>query len=112
MGDRSSLREHDLVSRYGGEEFILVLPDIDVERAAPVLHRLRERLAQAVESGRVPAFTASYGLVDSAQSDDIGELIRMADRAMYQAKQDGRDRIMISAESGTAPMLLPAPNLP
>ena len=108
----SSLREHDLVSRYGGEEFILVLPDIDVERAAPVLHRLRERLAQAVESGRVPAFTASYGLVDSGQSDDIGELIRMADRAMYQAKQDGRDRIMISAESGTAPMLLPSPNLP
>ena len=105
----SCLREHDLVSRYGGEEFILVLPDIDVERAAPVLHRLRERLAQAVESGRVPAFTASYGIVDSAQSDDIGELIRMADRAMYQAKQDGRDRIMISAESGTTPTLLQTP---
>ena len=98
----SSLREHDLVSRYGGEEFIFVLPNVDVERAAPVLHRLRERLAQAVESGRIPAFTASYGVVESAQSDDIGELIRLADRAMYQAKQEGRDRIVISAEASTS----------
>ncbi len=98
----SSLREHDLVSRYGGEEFIFVLPNVDVERAAPVLHRLRERLAQAVESGRIPAFTASYGVVESDQSDDIGELIRLADRAMYQAKQEGRDRIVISAEASTS----------
>ena len=92
---RSSVREVDVVARYGGEEFVMVLPGADVTRAAPVMHRLQERLAEALADAQLPPFTVSVGLVDSTSDDDLSELIKLADHALMQAKSDGRDRIGI-----------------
>lgn len=90
-----AMRDSDIVSRHGGEEFVIVLPDADVTTAAPVLHRIRTMLADAISSAQVPAFTVSIGLVDSTWSDELHSLLRSADRALREAKDQGRDRVII-----------------
>ena len=91
---RSAARTDDLVSRYGGEEFLLVMPGLDAAGAVQVLTRAQEALAEAVGKAHVPPFSASYGVTDSTCSDDLRELIAAADGALYQAKEQGRDRIV------------------
>lgn len=92
---RSAFRDADIVARHGGEEFVIVLPGADVARSAPILHRLRERLAEALADAQLPTFTVSLGLVDSSSGDDLSELIKLADQALMQAKSDGRDCVVI-----------------
>ena len=91
----NTVRDSDIVSRHGGEEFVLVLPGADVSSAAPVLHRLRASLSESIGAAQVPAFTVSIGLVDSTWGGDLRSLLRSADRALGEAKQQGRDRVII-----------------
>ena len=98
----TAMRDDDLVCRHGGEEFVIVLPGADVVTAAPVLHRLRERLAETLAGAQLPAFTASLGLTDSSAAEDLPELLETADRALMLAKEQGRDRIVI-ADTDDAP---------
>ena len=93
---RETVRDGDMVARHGGEEFVLVLPRTSVTTAAPVLHRLRSALADALAGAQLPPFTVSIGLVDSTWSDQLDVLLRTADRALMQAKADGRDRVVIA----------------
>jgi diguanylate cyclase (GGDEF)-like protein len=83
------------VARHGGEEFVIVMPGADIARSAPILHRLRERLAGALADAQLPTFTVSLGLVDSSSGNELNELIKLADRALMRAKSDGRDRVVI-----------------
>jgi diguanylate cyclase (GGDEF)-like protein len=91
---QSSVRDGDHVSRHGGEEFVVVLPNNDADGAAPVLHRLRQRLSAALTDAQLPVFTVSAGLTDSSTSPHFSELLNNADRALMAAKRDGRDRIV------------------
>jgi diguanylate cyclase (GGDEF)-like protein len=101
---RDSVRPADLVSRYGGEEFVIVLPDCTTEKATAVLERLRERLALSLAAGRVPAFTVSFGLGSSADADTLEELVAVADRALLAAKAAGRNRVMVASDTtGSVP---------
>ena len=95
---RDTLRESDFVGRYGGEEFLILLPDTDRAGATVVAETIRA----AVESIKVPgverAITASLGI--AVTPDDAGEptmLIRNADQALFAAKAGGRNRV----EGGT-----------
>lgn len=97
---RRSVRDGDLVCRYGGEEFVVVFPDAGVGDAEPVVERVVSTLAESVRSGDVPAFTISVGLSDSGVGEDHTEVIRNADDAMFRAKQAGRDRIVRSHPDG------------
>jgi diguanylate cyclase (GGDEF)-like protein len=99
---RDAVRPADLVSRYGGEEFVIVLPDCGVDPALTVLERVRERLALAVNSGRVPPFTVSFGVATSADGTTFDEIVAAADHALLAAKAAGRDRILVAAESAAA----------
>lgn len=93
---RAELREADLVGRLGGEEFVILLPDTEVEGAAEVSERIRGRLAatEVIANGRRFRMTATFGLTERrAEDTDIAELIQRADAALYQGKAAGRDRI-------------------
>ena len=95
---RTFVRRSDLVARYGGEEFALILADVDVETAAPLVERF---LAQVRESVRIPyasaerTVTCSAGLTELLPSDTVETVLLRADRALYRAKREGRDRVRI-----------------
>lgn len=94
------LRPHDLLTRLGGEEFLLVLDDITVADAVSLAERLRTRIASAsVNSGQVTVrYTASLGVVCSDQHGyDLVRLIRACDAALYEAKHAGRNRVVAAA---------------
>jgi diguanylate cyclase (GGDEF)-like protein len=91
---RTSLRESDFVGRYGGEEFLLLLPDSDVDDAVVLLEKLREAIAQISVISVDRAITASIGVASLPEDgSDSDSLIRAADRALYAAKSNGRNRI-------------------
>ncbi len=81
---RSALRESDLLTRYGGEEFAIALPDCDAREA----HRLIERLRAVTPQGE----SCSAGIATWDHSESAAEIVGRADVALYEAKQLGRDR--------------------
>jgi diguanylate cyclase (GGDEF)-like protein len=97
---RSSLRESDFVGRYGGEEFIILLPDTGRDQARIVAEKVRAAIAAIVLSKIDQPITASLGI--AALPDDAGNadaLIRAADRALYLAKRNGRNRVELSTSA-------------
>ncbi len=98
-----ALRDHDIISRWGGEEFIIVLPELDRFQAVSVIDRLRLRLSRA-HPGETARFTASFGVADSNQSDAVEKLVQIADVGLYAAKKAGRDRAMIGESDGPIPV--------
>jgi diguanylate cyclase (GGDEF)-like protein len=111
---QSAVRDGDHVCRHGGEEFVLVLPNTDALGAAPVLHRLRDRLRSALDAAELPVFTVSAGLADSTFSDHLPDVLKAADRALMTAKRDGRDRIVIDdpASPPAVPTVSSVPTVP
>ena len=95
---RRSLRAADLASRYGGDEFCLLLPETDMEAAHQIAERLRANLASLnTESGTsVLRSTVSIGIAAYPDHDggDIRTLLLRADQALYRAKREGRDRVV------------------
>ncbi len=90
---RNNCREIDFAARYGGEEFTVILPETSLPSAIQVAERIRERIAAEVFSG-IGSITASIGVsnypVNALSKED---LIRVADQALYIAKNGGRDRV-------------------
>jgi diguanylate cyclase (GGDEF)-like protein len=91
---QQAIRDDDLLGRWGGEEFVLVLPELDRFGALSLLERLRARLASA-HPGETARFTASFGVADSTQAGTIDEIVKIADTGLYAAKADGRDQAKI-----------------
>lgn len=100
---RDSVRPNDIVARYGGEEFVIVLPDCNKEAGTLVLERVREHLALALTTGRVPAFTASFGLASSGDADTFDEVVAFADKALLAAKDAGRNRVVVAVKTADHP---------
>jgi diguanylate cyclase (GGDEF)-like protein len=95
---RKTIRSIDVASRYGGEEFTVMLPQTDKKDA----HRIAERLRQSFSTEgtaqlQIPSLTISIGLSSFPEdADSIDELIDSADRALYQAKRSGKNRVIVS----------------
>ena len=91
-----SLRPYDKVYRYGGEEFLLLLPDSNLEEAQAVLNRLRTGIAEhEISDGKQTIqLTISIGVTQYAAESDISTLIKQADAALYQAKNTGRNLVV------------------
>ncbi len=91
---RSELRTADHVGRHGGEEFLAILPDTGVEEALFVAERIRERIAAMPRRVDRPV-TASIGVATlPGDAGSVGELVAAADRALYAAKEAGRDQVV------------------
>ncbi|WP_263146514.1 GGDEF domain-containing protein [Pseudomonas sp. RIT-PI-AD] len=92
---RNQLRPKDSMSRYGGEEFVILLPEIALEEARGIGERLRQSLEQIPSFyspvGMLPGVTVSIGLGEMHPGDSLQCLIARADSALYQAKQQGRN---------------------
>lgn len=91
---RQVLRDNDLVARWGGEEFLIALPDADADAAVEVMDRIRAHLARTLDGGQV-RFTASFGVSDSTAAASLQELIQLADIGLYLSKAAGRDRTSV-----------------
>jgi two-component system, cell cycle response regulator len=94
-----SVRLEDMVGRWGGEEFLVVLPNTAAEGAAELAERLRQVVAdqpcRLPDGGSLPV-TISIGCAASLM-DDAATLVRAADAALYQAKESGRNRVVVAA---------------
>jgi len=99
---RKSIRGIDLACRYGGEEFVIVMPETDMAVATTVAERLRRRIATEpfpIEQGnRSIEVTISIGLAAiESEDDNAAGILKRADQALYRAKRDGRNRVVADA---------------
>jgi two-component system, cell cycle response regulator len=98
---RKSIRGIDLACRYGGEEFVVVMPETDMAVATMVAERLRRRIASepfAIQKGACTIeVTISIGIAALGPNDDAAAVIKRADQALYRAKRDGRNRVVPDA---------------
>jgi len=101
---RNTLREYDILSRYGGEEFLVGAVKANLDQAAQVAERVRLRVREL----RVPgdenttvSITISAGVAQLRPGESIDQLIARADEALYRAKGTGRDRVVTSGENET-----------
>lgn len=104
-GARNHLRAHDLVFRYGGEEFVAFLADSTLDAALGTLERMRrvlESSALRLDDGRSLRITASFGLAACRDDEPVSATLEQADRALYEAKRRGRNRVVCWQGGGFA----------
>jgi diguanylate cyclase (GGDEF)-like protein len=97
------VREHDLIARWGGEEFLLLLPETDIEQATALAERLRRAIAdnRLRHQDQEIAITASMGVATmEPRHTGLEELISNADKCLYQAKAAGRNRVSVVGPQG------------
>lgn len=94
----AELRPYDTVYRYGGEEFLFCLPDAPSEIAQRILERVLGKLRTksiTIQAGRTLSVTCSFGVAEVDPEATIEETVKRADQALYQAKNQGRDRVCV-----------------
>ncbi len=102
-GSGQRVRRTDSVCRWGGEEFLFLLPDNDTSAAVQAMERVRQNLAEdplQLEGDSI-SITLTFGI--APVDDDVDAAIRKADAAMYEGKRDGRDRVVVAGPTTTEP---------
>lgn len=95
-----TVRQGDVIARFGGEEFVVALHAITIDDAEHVAEKIRIALEQSpcVHEGLTLSLTASFGVAEYRVGDDtLEQLITRADEAMYQAKQAGKNRVVVAS---------------
>jgi diguanylate cyclase (GGDEF)-like protein len=99
---RATVRESDVAGRWGGEEFALVLTGTDSIGGARLAERARRTIADRevlMPNGDFVTVTASFGVASFPETAELGEVLAAADSALYAAKRDGKNRVVVAAES-------------
>ena len=98
---RRGLRATDIIGRYGGEEYLVVLPDTDAKKAAIKLNSLRKEFEKVTFRHKNEVFTSSFsgGICQSDKVKSIDEFLEQADLALYRAKERGRNQIVESDDT-------------
>jgi two-component system cell cycle response regulator len=98
---KKSIRGIDLACRYGGEEFVVVMPETDLAVATMVAERLRRKIANEPfaiqQDARTIEVTISIGIATLGGGDNAASVLKRADQALYRAKRDGRNRVVPAA---------------
>lgn len=101
-------RHGDLVTRFGGEEFVLLLPHTDIEMAHKIAQRIQSLLAEAkYQLPDQSTLTMSFGISGLRPGETVHHALKRADVALYQAKKSGRNRICIDAKETEKPSMHP-----
>ena len=103
----TAVRTCDIVARWGGEEFVLVLPSTTLEGAEQVAERVRELLECAEikdGNGDLVPVTASFGVATYMGGETLEQIVDRADRAMYLAKSGGRNRVVCDVPPRSQPV--------
>lgn len=106
---QDAVRPYDSLGRYGGEEFLVVLPDCDVPGAIALAERLRHAVSRepiVLAEGKIQV-TLSAGVATSGTTYHPEDLVKAADTALYSAKRAGRNRVVVSESATCAPPLSP-----
>ncbi|WP_293269102.1 GGDEF domain-containing protein [Neptunomonas sp.] len=92
-----NLRASDFVARFGGEEFVILMPSTEAEEGAKAIEKLRDAISKSPFNfhGKRVTITMSFGVTQTRESDTKDALFDRADAALYKAKQDGRNRVCI-----------------
>lgn len=100
---QSSMRPYDSVGRFGGEEFVIVAPGCNLERAAALAERLRQSIAgdPVQDAGGPIAITASLGVSSVLEASGADQILRATDEALYRAKVQGRNRVVAGHAANT-----------
>ncbi|MES2877774.1 MAG: diguanylate cyclase [Pseudomonadota bacterium] len=99
---QQTLRDWDILGRMGGEEFAVLLPETESQKAIQVAERLRQTVATTrtpLESGQSVGITISIGIATAQDEDvDLATLLARADKALYEAKRSGRDKVCLAEQ--------------
>lgn len=93
---KQRLRDTDIVGRFGGEEFVTILPGCNLDQAVIIMNNLRQSYAEIEFQAPAAAFSSTFscGLVSLADCDDATAIYQAADEALYQAKESGRNQVV------------------
>jgi diguanylate cyclase len=96
---KEAVRPSDSVARYGGEEFLIILPDTGIQEAMETIERLQRELTKKffLHNNERKLITFSAGVALRSENEDKEDLIGRADKAMYQAKQTGKNRVVAAS---------------
>lgn len=94
---KQQIRSSDILIRWGGEEFLLLLPDVPSEQGQNKAESLRRAIAKSQLSTHSLAITVSCGVVEHSIGEDIDETLKRADTALYRAKSEGRNKVCITS---------------
>jgi two-component system cell cycle response regulator len=105
---QDSLRSFDLVARLGGEEFVVILPDVSTDMAYFIAERLRKIIADepfsaSVDGGKVSVTTSIGGTIVGDETTAIEEVLKRADDCLYQAKEAGRNSTVFEGKGKLDP---------
>ncbi len=93
---RHTSRVTDHIGRFGGEEFLIIMRDVDAETALGASMRIGDELRERLGRSNLPQFTASFGIAHSSMGRTAQEIIGIADLAMFEAKTSGRNRASVA----------------
>ncbi len=93
-----NLRTSDFIARFGGEEFVVLMPSTTAEEGARAIDKLRASISKSPFNfhGKPVTITMSFGITQTQDADTPDDLFGRADKALYEAKQKGRDRVCIA----------------
>ncbi len=87
------LRNQDIFARWGGEEFLVLLPNINIETASKIAEKLRYAL-DTIDEKDIPHFTSSFGVVEFVNGESTDRFLKRVDEALYEAKDTGRNKVV------------------
>ena len=90
----SVIRQNDIIARWGGEEFIIILPDTILEKATEIADRVKESVSKIDHENNIGRVTASFGVTAFIEGDDTKSIIKRADQMLYAAKKHGKNKVV------------------